>query len=441
MRVLVVTAAGILAAVTAEVPSTYPNTIVAEPAPASFRGLPPRLEIPLPARNEDVDLIYVTRRQAGLYTSSGSIKDFLNDDGKVVVSTLMSLARPAHGHLSRSLMARAGATYSSAIVIRNRSRQTDHIVPFTEIGILKSNAVSSREFSWNGGVGREYDPVNRARLATIIFLGGTDGSVDHLALAAWSALGANVVSLPWVQAGTRTPGCLDSVNLDEIRKKVEGVYEANAGNGPVVLVGHSGGADAALMIANHSSASFQSVHAIAPTAWHFNGDRGPGCSFPASPWTLNGQQVPYILNFPTNWATPVSLFRRALGGVSQNTIALEALSLAGPEKRRAVTYDVRNIRVPTYLYAGRLDDLTPSAATLDVFCGRIQRSHCYVNDFAGHDIFGAPTEAVYCRSPRESLRGHDRQHYCKAMSVAREHVFNTVARTMAAKRTFPSGAQ
>jgi len=339
----------------------------------------------------------------------------------------MSFGRISTDQLPRLLIDQLPDEFNSIIVIRDDARRRDTIIAFNQVGLVKSGQVQTKEISWRHSLGIEYVSLVTPPRSAIIFLGGTDGSVDHQALGLWAAGGAKVISLPWVQGGTRTAGCLDRVDLDVLQEKIEQIYNANSDVGPVSLVGYSGGADAALMIANRSTITLHSVHAIAPTAWHFNGSKGLGCAFPASPWVLDSQEVPYILNFPLIWSTPVALLRRAAGGLSQNTLAVEALKHARPTKRAAIMYDVSNIRSRAYLYGGGLDDLTPSAMSVEILCKMIPDARCYVNPYAGHDIFGSPAESVFCQSPREALNGIERRRYCRETSSARRYVFESIA--------------
>lgn len=422
-----VAAAALFAVATTVRSSPYPGPVIIETSHNVAYGLSPSIEFALPRDRTSLSLIYVTRWKSQIYQSRGKLDEFLSSDGKVDLELLMSLGSPPIDQLPELLIDQMSDEFNSIVVLRDDARRRDTIFAFNQVGLVKSGQVQTEEVSWRHSLGIEYVSVMRPPRSTIIFLGGTDGSVDHQALGLWAAGGVKVISLPWVQVGTRTAGCLDRVDLNVLQEKIEQTYKANSGVGPVSLVGYSGGADAALMIANRSTIPLHSVHAIAPTAWHFNGSNGLGCAFPASPWIVDNEQVPYILNFPLIWSTPVALLRRAAGGLSQNTLAVEALKHARPAKRAAIMYDVSDIKSRVYLYGGGLDDLTPSAMSIGILCKMISDVRCYVNPFAGHDIFGSPAGSVFCQSPREALNGIERRRYCRETASARRHIFESIA--------------
>lgn len=423
--VVVVAASALLAAVTAVAPAPYAEVTILPPGPSTPYGRAPDLQIAGAGVARTATLLYATRWNAAVYKASGPIEEFLGRDGLVDAALLMSLAKPSEDKLAASYLEMSDA--NSVVVVRDPIRERDVVRPFHQSLPSASGEFEMKVTSWRGHSVAEYTPLQRPARSTIIFLGGTDGQISNPALSEWASLGMTVISLPWVDAGTQTPGCLDRIDLDLLAQKVNHLVDLHAAAGPVSLVGFSGGADAALMIANKGGLALHSVHAISPTAWHFNGARGPACALPSSPWLIDGEAAPYAMNFAINWRTPFNLARRALGGLSQNTLAEEALEAATPDALKTITYDVSNISYPAFLYAGALDDLTPSAKTLRLFCREIKGADCYTNASAGHDIFGAPSRPVFCDSPREALKGADRRTYCLETARARQHVFHKVS--------------
>lgn len=429
-----VTVAAMLAAVTAVVPTPHGAVVIEPPAPASVYGGQPQLDIKTADASPSAVLIYSTRWRSDIYQSSGPINEFLGADGQLDLTLLMSLAARSEKGLAAAYLKLVDRESNSAIILRDPGRKRDVVYPFRQKIASASSDVQVTRRSWRGYDSVEYAPLQQPTRGTIIFLGGTDGRVAHPALREWATLGIHVVSVPWVQAATRTPGCLDRIDLDLIARHIASLADQHAITGPVSLVGFSGGADAALMVANRGDIDFHSVHAISPTAWHFNGATGPGCALPSSPWTVDGKPVPYSMNFAMNWRAPFILVSRAMGGVSQNTLAQEALESAPPALKESIAYDVSAISSPTFLYAGALDDLTPSSQTLQLFCRKIAGAKCYTNARAGHDIFGTLSQPVYCKSPREALRGTDRRTYCLETARARQYAFRTVAKVVTGER-------
>lgn len=429
-----VTAAATFAAVTAVSPVPHGELVIEPAAPTIVYGGEPQLDIKTADASPSAILIYATRWRSDIYQSSGPINEFLDADGELDPTLLMSLATKSEEGLAAAYLKMVDGESNSAIILRDPDRERDVVHPFSQQIASASRDVQVTRRSWRGHDSVEYVPLLQPARGTIIFLGGTDGRVGHPALREWAALGIHVVSLPWVQAATRTPGCLDRVDLDLIARHIARLADQHATTGPVSLVGFSGGADAALMVANRGDINFHSVHAISPTAWHFNGATGPGCLVPSSPWTVGGKPVPYSMNFAMNWRAPFNLISRAMGGVSQNTLAREALKSAPPALKESLAYDVSAISSPAFLYAGALDDLTPASQTLQLFCRKIAGAKCYTNARAGHDIFGTPSQPVYCKSPREALRGTDRRTYCLETARARQYAFHTVGKAVVSER-------
>ena len=419
-----VLAAAFVAAATSDFPSPQRNLILGPVAPPNLYGAIPHFSVPpADARSE---VLYATRWGGKIYSSSGPSTDFRTHEGNIDIALVMSLARASRERLPAEYLELAGSEVNSVFVVRNFKSESDHVFRFLQKTTPESGLVTRSARPWRGHEILEYAPSQRSPTSTVIFLGGTDGATAHQALAVWASEGIRVVSLPWVQAGTKTPGCLDRIDLDIIEAQVRRLVEEFRPNGLVSLVGFSGGADAALMIASRMAGDFASVHAVSPTVWHFNGSRGFACLFASSPWTTHGRPVPYILNFPLRWTTPIALMRRWAGGLSQGTLAAEALSDASAKQLDISRYYLSAVDYPVYMYAGGLDDLTPSAASIESLCDEVPASHCYMNTRAGHDLFGAPSSPAYCISPTEALHRTDRRTYCIETARARSVVFNSV---------------
>lgn len=420
-----VLAAALVAAATSDLPAPQSNLILSPLAPANLYGAPPNFAAP--AAEASAEVLYAMRWGRRVYASSGPATDFRKPDGKIDVALVMSQAALSRAPLPAAYLELAGADANSVFVVRDLKKGQDRVFRFRQQTFQESGLVTLSTRPWRRGQEiLEYVPARRPPTATVIYLGGNDGGTARQVLAVWASNGVRVLSLPWVQAGSLTPGCIDRVDLDVIETKVRELVEEFGPTGEVALVGFSGGGDAALMIASRMPDDFASVHAISSAVWHFNGSRGPGCMIASSPWSTQGRPVPWVLNFPLRWTTPVALMRRTAGSLSQNTLAVEALEDVPDERREIARFHVSDVRYPVYLYAGGLDDLIPAAASVERLCAEVPTSRCYVNPRAGHDLMGPPASPAYCRSPEEALRGTDRRTYCLETARARRLVFNSV---------------
>jgi pimeloyl-ACP methyl ester carboxylesterase len=400
-------------------------------APPNLYGAHPNFAAP-PAE-ASTEVLYAMRWGRRVYASWGPSTEFRAPDGTIDLALLMSQAALSHAPLPAAYLELAGPDANSVLVVRDLKNGQDRVFRFRQQTFQESGLVTLSTRPWRRGHEiLEYVPARRPPTATIIYLGGNDGGTARQVLAVWASNGVRVLSLPWVQAGTLTPGCIDRVDLDVIETRVRDLVEEFGPKGEVALVGFSGGGDAALMIASRMPDDFASVHAISSAVWHFNGSRGPGCMIASSPWSTQGRPVPWVLNFPLRWTTPVALMRRTAGSLSQNTLAVEALEDVPDARRDAVRFHVSDVRYPVYLYAGGLDDLIPAAASLELLCAEVATAQCYVNPRAGHNLVGPPASPAYCRSPEEALHGTDRRSYCLETARARRFVFNTVLRSLGA---------
>lgn len=425
LAVVTLLAAALIAAVTSSPPAPQPNLILNPAAPPNLYGDTPNFTAP-PAE-ASAEVLYAMRWGRRVYASSGPATDFRTPDGRIDVALVMSQASLSRARLPAAYLELAGPGTNSVFVVRDLKSGQDQVFRFQQQTFEDSGLVTLATRPWRRGQDiLEYVPARRAPTSTIIYLGGNDGGTASQVLAVWASRGVRVLSLPWVQAGTLTPGCIDRVDLDVIEARVRDLVEEFGPKGEVALVGFSGGAAAALMIASRMPDDLAAVHAVSPTVWHLNGSRGPGCMIASSPWSTQGRAVPWVLNFPLRWTTPVALMRRTAGSLSQNTLAVEALEDVPHEKRDAVRFHVSDVRYPVYLYAGGLDDLIPAAASVEQLCAEVPTSRCYVNSRAGHDLMGPPASPAYCRSPEEALRGTDRRTYCLETARARRLVFNSV---------------
>lgn len=430
LTLIAVLAAAALAAVTSAPPAPQAELILNPAAPPSLYGDTPNFTAP-PAE-ASTEVLYAMQRGRRVYASSGASTDFRMPDGKIDVALVMSQATLSRARLPAAYLELAGAGTNSVFVVRDLKSGRDEVFRFRQQTFQESGLVTLSTRPWRRGQDiLEYVPARRPPTSTVIYLGGNDGGTAKQVLAVWASRGVRVLSLPWVQAGTLTPGCIDRVDLDVIEARVRELVDEFRPTGEVALVGFSGGADAALMMASRMPEGLASVHGVSPAVWHFNGSRGPGCMIASSPWSTQGRPVPWVLNFPLRWTTPVALMRRTAGSLSQGALAVEALNEIPDERRDAVRYHVGDVRYPVYLYAGALDDLIPAADSIELLCAEAPGARCYVNPRAGHDLMGPPASPAYCRSPEEALQGTDRRTYCLETARARRQVFNSVLRSLA----------
>jgi len=239
-------------------------------------------------------------------------------------------------------------------------------------------------------IGDFYLPPNTGSLPGLILLGGSDGQPMKERSALLASNGYAVLNLFYFGRGP-LPKEFAEVPLEYLTNAVswlqahERVDPARIG-----VIGHSRGAEAALLIATLRS-DVKAVVVVAPSSvvWP-----GPGASgYFQSAWSLNRKELPYV---PLKFSKGFGAFLKELGGETQ--IEHRPLFEHGLKNKRAVelaTIPVEKIRGALLLISGKDDRVWPSTPMAEMIIARLrERPHAltvrhitYEN--AGHS-FGLP---------------------------------------------------
>jgi uncharacterized protein len=143
-----------------------------------------------------------------------------------------------------------------------------------------------------GLVGRFRSPAGLARSPGLLVLGGAEGGTE----------GADSVAAQFVEEGFATlslayfgapslPSILEEIPLEYFHRAVDWLREApRVNDAPVGVVGHSKGAEAALLIGATSRVRAIVAYAPSHVAWQALNWKSP----PQSSWSYHGASVPFV---------------------------------------------------------------------------------------------------------------------------------------------------
>lgn len=234
-----------------------------------------------------------------------------------------------------------------------------------------------------------------------LLLGGSD-DFSHLSTATNLAqYGITVFTFRYIRALGKST-CFEEVDLSKFDELADWLLQKLGRRGSqIAIVGVSSGAQAALILANARRPWLSGFVAIVPNRWFFNGATGPFCAFPASPWLVNQQRVPYLMNFPPSLIGLVDAAAVRLGLSNQRMTVDAALEAAGEVERRKHELDVSQVDVPGLLFGSDADEIIPSGESVRLLCsgmGVASRAtvDCRTFPSAGHYISSWPGRVEPC---------------------------------------------
>jgi dienelactone hydrolase len=241
-------------------------------------------------------------------------------------------------------------------------------------------------------VGDFYIPANTDRVPGIILLGGSDGEPMKERSVLLASHGFAVLNLFYF-GHDLLPKRFAEVPLEYLTNAVSWL-QAQACNdaGRIGVIGHSRGAEAALLMATLRP-DVKAVVAVAPSSvvWP-----GPGATgYFHSAWSLNGKELPCV---PVKFSAGLGAFLDEVTGGTQ--IEHRPLFESALENKRVVeraTIPVEKVRGAILLISGKDDCVWPSAPMAERIIARLRdhrhpftyRHLSYEN--AGHS-FGLPNQ-------------------------------------------------
>lgn len=237
-------------------------------------------------------------------------------------------------------------------------------------------------------VGDFYVEIDRRPATAILLLGGSDGGIawEHSRHVVRMLVerGYAVLALAYFgQPTSRTS--LQSIPLETFEHAIDWLIEHPATDGgPVVLVGGSKGAEAALLLASRLEA-IAAVVAFAPSVWVFQ-----GIGARTSSWSSGRVDIPYA-PFVDNETR-----RRALANFqAMEFIEVYRDAIRAQGDRQDAVIKVERIRAPILLASGSRDRLWPSQEMGDAIVARVRESgskhpieHLVLDH--GHSVHGHP---------------------------------------------------
>lgn len=257
--------------------------------------------------------------------------------------------RPVSGALEVHLEARAGDTpLASAVAVRQVTG------PRVEVGEVRAQ----------GLVGRMHEPEGVRRPAVLVLGGGGGIPATYAPVLA----GHGYVTLALAYFGAEgLPGDLVEVPLEYFKRGIDWLRtRPSVDPGRIAVLGHSRGAEAALLLAA-TYPEVQAVVALAPShvVWegvaHDPRRTGLAALKPdRSAWTFGGRPLPFV---PRTVAPDVA--RRVEAGERFHAVELMRLSSVDLMAVERARIPVERIRGPVLLVSSLSDGMWPSAAMAD----------------------------------------------------------------------------
>jgi dienelactone hydrolase len=295
---------------------------------------------------EAMGLFWSLKRQSaagGAATPSGSpMQDLL------VPPEGAAFPRPPSGALEVRLTASNGpATLASAVATR---QWTGPRVTMTEV----------RD---QGLVGRLYEPPG-TRHPAVLVLGGSEGGIREGYAPVLAGHGYVAFSLAYFRA-EGLPNDLVEIPLEYLKQGLDWLRgRPSVDPERVALLGHSRGAELALLLGGAYPRDVAAVVAVAPSSVVWEGAiRDPGKTGLAalksdrSAWTLAGRPLPFV----SKVLTP-ALASRVAAGERFEAIELMALERADAAAVAAAGIPVEKIDAPVALVSCRSDRMWPATA-------------------------------------------------------------------------------
>jgi dienelactone hydrolase len=246
-------------------------------------------------------------------------------------------------------------------------------------------------------------PTGRRPFSAILVLGGSEGGQSTERAMLLAAHGYAALALAYFR-DEGLPSQLVDIPLEYFDRALRWLSaQPDVAGAPLVVLGASRGAEAALLIAANSP-EVRAVVAYAPSSIAWSGIPPRGSSAPVSAWTLRGEPVSFAVGKRT---------------------------LDDPDSVAKYAIQVERVRGPILLIAGADDKLWPSARMAQMVHERFQRlQHAYASTVlvypdAGHAII---FPYLYV-APRLPLGGTvigtaraDRESWQAVLAFLHEHV-------------------
>lgn len=260
--------------------------------------------------------------------------------------------------------------------------------PQEQLGVDPPSGVERIAVRDDGLYGALYLPDRDHPRPALILLGGSEGGLEAISQIAPSFAKQGYATLALAYWGAPgLPEKLENLPLEYFDTAISWLQANPAIDADSIgIMGWSRGSEAALLAASRNPA-IKAVGAIAPSGIVWQGLDFDDMTNTTSAWTLNGEDLPYVIPDPTKWQP-----NRAM-------TAMFAASLAEADARPETQIPVERINAPILLISGESDNLWPSTA----FSRRIKQ-RLAAQDFphpvvhldypdAGHVVFIGESDA------------------------------------------------
>ena len=252
----------------------------------------------------------------------------------------------------------------------------------------------------SGLVARFRHPAGNTRSPGLLVLGGAEGGLESADAVAQKLVDEGFATLALAYFGDpHLPSMLGEIPLEYFHKAIDWLREApGIDGGRVGVIGHSKGAEAALLI-GATTPHVAAVFACAPShvAWQAMNRKSPA----QSSWTYRGVPVPFVR------------YVRAEERMQREGVrGLYAASLeANPDAVHAAEIPVERTRGAILLASGGQDGIWPSSEMARSIMKRLRISgfaypyHHLDHPDAGHAILRPPSDAPTAKAEWEEGMG------------------------------------
>jgi hypothetical protein len=237
-----------------------------------------------------------------------------------------------------------------------------------------------------------YYPPPAGHMDVVLVLGGSEGGLQGSQPLAKRIAEHGLGALALAYFGAPgLPQTLENVPLESLEAGVDWVRkQPGMADKPLIVLGVSKGAEAALLLASHD-ARLCAVVAGVPSSvvWAGIDMAHPAVPVTAASWSLGGKSMAFVPYAEGSFRGVRDLYERSL-----------------PQGPPEAVIPVEKIRGPVLLISGKADTLWPSTPMAEAIMARLDAKHFgYAHrhlayDNAGHAVFGPPLPSDSPNLPR-----------------------------------------
>lgn len=258
--------------------------------------------------------------------------------------------------------------------------------PYSQVDSYNRNVegVTITKLSKDKLSGLHFKPKSITKKGVIVTLGGSEGGLLYNQSLKLAQSGNEVVALYYF-GSPNMPELLDQVPIDFYQEFLTYCKTNCASQSPQTIVGYSKGTELAQLLATKYS-SIENLVLYSPSHYVY---QGLDQQNPASSWTMNGQDLPYISTHGADPGDIGSMFGNMLVNSPVSFRSLYQSALKNASNKDEAKIPVASSLKHVVMFVGGKDMLWPS----DVMASEIKaaaggRAEVYTYENAGHTFAG-----------------------------------------------------